>query len=245
MRKNKITAVILTGGKSSRIGRNKAFLEINGKPLIEILIEKLSRFFHRFAEFTPTLSGLTASRIIISTKNPKPYLYLLTSYAITRCPPFVSFPRKRESSNSQEGWIPAYAGMTSGGVSRIRIVRDRFRNYSSLVGIYSALKAVQTKYIFVIAVDMPRIEPKLLGRMLRLYKDYDVVIPETSSGMEPLCAIYSKNCTRHILRQIRKGNHKIIDFFDKIKVRRIKLKKAGIFNINRISDYKKIANILK
>ncbi len=40
-----ITCVILAGGKSSRMGENKAFIECSGKALIEILIDKLSTLF--------------------------------------------------------------------------------------------------------------------------------------------------------------------------------------------------------
>lgn len=36
-----ITAIILAGGKSSRMGREKGFVKLNGKPLIEHVIEKV------------------------------------------------------------------------------------------------------------------------------------------------------------------------------------------------------------
>jgi choline kinase len=40
----KITGVILAGGKNSRIGTKKAFLSINGKPIIEnIIIEVINK----------------------------------------------------------------------------------------------------------------------------------------------------------------------------------------------------------
>jgi molybdenum cofactor guanylyltransferase len=37
----KISAAILTGGQSSRMGRNKAFVEVGGKPIIERTIERV------------------------------------------------------------------------------------------------------------------------------------------------------------------------------------------------------------
>lgn len=40
----KKTGVILAGGKNSRMGRNKAFLELNEKPFIEIAIEVFKNF---------------------------------------------------------------------------------------------------------------------------------------------------------------------------------------------------------
>ncbi len=43
--KTNITAFILSGGKSSRIGRKKSFLEIDGKTLIQRLVELLDSIF--------------------------------------------------------------------------------------------------------------------------------------------------------------------------------------------------------
>lgn len=40
------TGIILAGGKSSRIGQNKALLELSGKKIIEIIYEKISLLFN-------------------------------------------------------------------------------------------------------------------------------------------------------------------------------------------------------
>lgn len=53
-----MTGIILAGGKSSRMGRNKAFLEWQGRPLIERSLQILRPIF---------------SEIIISTNNPELY----------------------------------------------------------------------------------------------------------------------------------------------------------------------------
>ncbi len=41
----KITGAILAGGKSRRMGRNKALLELAGKPVIERLVEQFRKTF--------------------------------------------------------------------------------------------------------------------------------------------------------------------------------------------------------
>ena len=40
-----MTGIILAGGKSSRMGEDKSFLEIDGRPLIEIVLSKMSELF--------------------------------------------------------------------------------------------------------------------------------------------------------------------------------------------------------
>lgn len=45
MKNKNITAIILAGGKSSRMGRDKAFIKIQGKTIIERIIETLKPLF--------------------------------------------------------------------------------------------------------------------------------------------------------------------------------------------------------
>ena len=62
-----ITCIILSGGKSSRMGEDKAFMPLSGKPIIEILIDKLSLLF---------------KDLIIITNSPQLYKkYGLKTYA--------------------------------------------------------------------------------------------------------------------------------------------------------------------
>lgn len=55
------TAIILAGGKSKRMGKEKALLHIGEKTIIEILVDKLKSFF---------------PNIILSTNNPENFTFL-------------------------------------------------------------------------------------------------------------------------------------------------------------------------
>ncbi|HCY77349.1 MAG TPA: molybdenum cofactor guanylyltransferase [Ignavibacteriales bacterium] len=59
--KKDITGIILCGGKSSRMQTNKALLKISGKPVIEIIAERLKSIFNV---------------VLISTNDSKKYNFL-------------------------------------------------------------------------------------------------------------------------------------------------------------------------
>ncbi|AFN74322.1 molybdopterin-guanine dinucleotide biosynthesis protein A [Melioribacter roseus P3M-2] len=60
-KRQNITGVILSGGKSSRMGENKSLLKINGITVIEIILRLMEPFFEE---------------IILSTNDPEEYKFL-------------------------------------------------------------------------------------------------------------------------------------------------------------------------
>jgi len=116
----------------------------------------------------------------------------------------------------------------------------------SLGGIYTGLEVSETRCNLVVACDMPFIQPHLLAYLINNSADYDVVIPVTSDGHHPTCAVYSKNCIEFIEAQIKTGNLKISNFFPLVEVNRIDFSllcpcydSSIFFNINTNEDYLK------
>jgi molybdopterin-guanine dinucleotide biosynthesis protein A len=70
-----------------------------------------------------------------------------------------------------------------------------------------------------VACDMPFIKKSLVQYLLNLIKEDDVIVPRTSDGLQPLHAIYSKNCLTPIKKVIDQGKYSIIDFYDLVKVK--------------------------
>lgn len=73
-----MTGVILAGGKNSRIGLNKAFLEIGGKRIIERIVEIYKKIFDEILIITNTPEDyqyLTESVILSEAKNLKLKIY--------------------------------------------------------------------------------------------------------------------------------------------------------------------------
>jgi molybdopterin-guanine dinucleotide biosynthesis protein A len=125
------------------------------------------------------------------------------------------------------------------------IVTDLLPTRSSLTGIHSALFHISTSHAFITACDTPFLKAELIGVLLKeLEPKWDVIMPVTEQGNQPLCAIYSRRCIEPIEYQLKDGDPKISNFFPKIRVKEIpeeRLREAdpdliSFFNINTPQD---------
>jgi molybdopterin-guanine dinucleotide biosynthesis protein A len=102
------------------------------------------------------------------------------------------------------------------------IVTDIFPIRSSLTGIHTGLFYTATPYAFFVACDIPFIKKELIEVLLDgVEPNIDIVIPETSKGVEPLCSVYSKRCFKPIEEQLEKKSLKIQQVFQKVRVKKI------------------------
>ena len=183
-----VSSVILAGGQSRRMGVNKAFLEVGGRPIIDRLIEKVS---------------LVGQEVILVTDTPHEYAHL-------GCP----------------------------------TVPDVYPGKGSLGGIYSGLRAVRNPYALVVACDMPFLNLSLLRYMITLAPEYDVVVPRTRQGIEPLHALYSKACLPAMERLLQGDHLKVISLYPHVRVRYVEEEEIetldpqhlSLFNVNSPHD---------
>jgi len=104
----------------------------------------------------------------------------------------------------------------------LAIVSDLFSVRSALTGIHAGLFHIPTPHAFVAACDMPYLRKELVETLVsQVDPRWDVVIPVTEAGYQPLCAVYSKHCIHPIERQLKQGNAKIADFFSQVRVREV------------------------
>jgi molybdopterin-guanine dinucleotide biosynthesis protein A len=126
-----------------------------------------------------------------------------------------------------------------------RIVTDLLPTRSSLTGIHAALFHISAPHAFITACDTPFLRTGLIRVLLEeLEPKWDVIMPVTEQGNQPLCAIYSKRCIAPIEDQLKEGDPKILNFFPKMRVKEIpeeRLRNAdpdlvSFFNINTPED---------
>lgn len=135
----------------------------------------------------------------------------------------------------------------------VNIVTDLFPIRSSLTGIHAGLFYATTPYSFIVACDTPFIKKSLAQTILdHIEPNVDVVVPETFKGLEPLCAVYSKDCLKPITHQLEKQELKINQMFPKLRIKKLPEEMLrqkdpdlmSFYNINTPEDLVKAEDML-
>ena len=134
---------------------------------------------------------------------------------------------------------------TSKGVA---VTQDIFPQRSALCGIFTGLIHSETQWNFAQPCDMPFVSPDLMRRLAALASDdLDWILPSYRSRLQPLCALYSKECIPVMEDALRKGKCKIIDLRTKLRTRVVPYKEISHYdregksfmNVNTPKDYER------
>jgi molybdenum cofactor guanylyltransferase len=136
----------------------------------------------------------------------------------------------------------------------LKIVTDIYPCRSSLTGIHAGIFYSSKPYSFITACDTPFLKKGLVEALLcAVEPNIDIVIPETSTGLEPLCAVYSKRCQKPIENQLEKKEFKIDTFFSNVRVKKISVNElrlndpdlTSFFNVNTPSSLEMAKEIIQ
>ncbi len=104
----------------------------------------------------------------------------------------------------------------------IHIVTDLFSVRSSLTGIHTGLFYANQPHVFFTACDAPFLKKELVETIVgALRTGFDVAMPSTSEGLEPLCAVYSKQCQKPVEHNIKRNQFKIQRVFRDSRILKI------------------------
>jgi molybdopterin-guanine dinucleotide biosynthesis protein A len=103
----------------------------------------------------------------------------------------------------------------------VPICPDRIPKKGSLGGIYTAVFGSVLPRTFCIACDMPFPNPAVIAYLRDAAPEYDVVVPRTADGYQPLHAVYGKACLPHMEAMIRADRLKIDRMFPLVRVKTV------------------------
>ena len=104
-------------------------------------------------------------------------------------------------------------------------------------GIYTGLTLSDSFYNLVVACDMPFLNQALLRYMIRLSANFDLVVLRLDSMVEPLHAIYSKDCLAPMEGLLGQGNLKVTDLFPVVRTRYVEAEEIDRFDPEHLSFF--------
>ncbi len=119
----------------------------------------------------------------------------------------------------------------------LRMVTDTYPGKGALGGIYTGLAASDSFYNLVVACDMPFLNHDLLHYMMQLSLGFDVVVPRLRDMVEPLHAVYSKDCLAPIESLLEQGKLSITELFTLVRVRYVEAEEIDRFDTRHLSFF--------
>jgi molybdopterin-guanine dinucleotide biosynthesis protein A len=98
---------------------------------------------------------------------------------------------------------------------------DRIQGKGALGGIYTAVYHSTFPQTFCIACDMPFPNSTLITFLRDCSPGYDVVVPRTADGYQPLHAVYGKTCLPAMEAMIQADHLKIDRLFPAVHLRTV------------------------
>jgi molybdopterin-guanine dinucleotide biosynthesis protein A len=158
--RDRIAGYILAGGMSSRLGRDKALVELAGRPLLL-------------------------------------HMQVLLSTVVSR--------------------VTVVAPLRYSALG-VNMIPDEWPGYGPLGGIATALRHTglelpECDWNLILGCDMPFLSKDWLEYLANRTRNTtaDVVVPQTSRGLEPLCAAYHTRCAAALAVALDRGVRKITD----------------------------------
>jgi molybdopterin-guanine dinucleotide biosynthesis protein A len=187
-----ISALVLAGGHSRRMGQDKALLIFEGEYLIQRIVRQLKPLF---------------DEILVITGETKRHEELLD----------------------------------------VPVLADVIMQKGPLGGLYTGLKICRHDWAFVIACDMPFVQPKIIERLINERGEAPIVAFEIGIYRTHMLALYHNSCLPEIKKRIISNELSLYGLFTALPVkliseqeaRRVDSELSSFVNWNRSEDLPK------
>jgi len=93
----------------------------------------------------------------------------------------------------------------------VRVVHDIIPNRAAAGGLYTGLSYSMNSKIFVVACDMPFLNPNVIRYMASLSETFDMTLAELTQGIQMMHGIYSKRCLPVLEKMVTGENLRLQD----------------------------------
>lgn len=124
-----------------------------------------------------------------------------------------------------------------------------------LVGVATALHATNLPWNLILACDLPYLTAEWVDWLLAraVASRSQIVMPRSSAGLEPLAAVYRRECAAPVLASIERGVRKVTDALAELQMEQIAesewrehdLRGEVLKNMNTPHDFEEAKKILE
>ncbi len=173
-----VSTAILAGGRSRRMGHEKALLKLGSSTLIERVIA--------------SAAPLTADWMLIA-------------------------PRGRTFTHLQ---LPIHP--------------DLHPDLGPLGGLHTALKRAGSPLLLLLACDLPFLTTDFLRFMLDQLGHHQALVPRSETGLQPLCALYTRSCLPAVEAAIQRHQLHMPSFYDEVDLRVLDPREWQAFDVHNL-----------
>lgn len=253
---SEIPCVILAGGRSARMGADKCFLDFKAKSLIEWQFEKMSKLFasvfisckaDKFGGKFGEKTLIFDENLEFLSQNSKNSLNSnLNSQGANSSvnSALNQISRQNSSVNSMSSQISRENSALNANLAKPK--REKIADFSSMLALYSVLKAFDDKFVFIIGVDTPFVSKKSIQRLILSANEALMIAPSVANRAHFLCAFYHSQIAPLCLKCLQNGVHKISALSQNLPPNALKFVEFSdeneFFNLNTPQDYERIKN---
>jgi molybdopterin-guanine dinucleotide biosynthesis protein A len=187
-----VTAAVMAGGRSMRMGVDKTLLPVDGETLLARVVD--------------AVSAVCAHTIVVTN---------------------------REEQIAAAG-LPADTP----------VLIDEVAYQGPLGGLVTALKDAPDDWVLAVAADVPWLEPKVIRALWDAREGAQVVVTVTEKGVEPLLALYHRDCLPVARRVLASGRRRLVAMFPELSVTELSLERLraadpslrSLVNVNTPED---------
>lgn len=114
----------------------------------------------------------------------------------------------------------------------VRVVHDIIPNCAAAGGLFTGLSYSTNPNIFVVACDMPFLNPVVIRHMTSLSGTFDMTLAELTQGIQMTHGIYSKRCLPVLEKMVKDRNLRLQDLLKASSLALRKVQESEILSVD-------------
>src|SRR5207302_1822822 len=136
-------------------------------------------------------------------------------------------------------------GSVTPNLPDVRLVADRADGLGPLAGMHAGLTAARHPHVWVVACDLPDVQPAVVSLLREMSAGYDAVVPRIGGEPQGVCALYLRSLASRIDALLNAGERSIrsllaasnVRYMNAEELRAVDPELRSFRNINTLADY--------